>query len=99
MTNGDELDAVLLDEGGHVVLNPANVVYLASHLGLHDFVVDGRVTNLEYGHARFSSRSGSFSLAGLMDQAMDGFEEIRSALQLRGSVQFRFGCRAQSANR
>ena len=75
MTNGDELDAVLLDEGGHVVLNPANVVLLASHLGLHDFVVDGRVTDLEYGHVRLSWRGGSFSLAGLMDQAMDGYEE------------------------
>lgn len=85
MTNGDELDAVLLDERGHVVLDPANVVYLASHLSMHDFGVGGRVTNLEYGHVRLSWRGGLFSLAGLIDRATGGFEG-NGALCNRGAA-------------
>ena len=74
MANRDEFDAVFLDERGHVVLDPANVVFLASHLGMHDFGVGGRITNLEYSYGRFSARSGSLSLAGRIDQATDGYE-------------------------
>ena len=70
MTNCDEFDAVLLDQGSHVVLNPANVVFLAPHLGAHDFGVSGRVTNLEYGYVRLSPWGGSSSLSNLGDHVV-----------------------------
>ena len=54
VTDRDELDAVFLDQRGYVVLDPANVLWLASHLGKHDFGVIWRHTDLERGYVRVS---------------------------------------------